>query len=97
MKKHYREPVTHTCPDIDKAIKQIEAVRKLCNLTGREDEKDLKDIIDDINRELWDTDDLLEKLRKSNDELRSWGITEAEEVDVLNELLEQYIAVKPSQ
>ena len=45
--------------------------------------EDLKDIISDIENILWDFEDKLEDLRKSNDTLRDWGISEAEEVDKL--------------
>ena len=39
----------------------------------------------DIENILWDFDNELEKLRSSNDTLRDWGISEAEEVDKLED------------
>lgn len=87
--KHYREPIKHTCPDIDKVLRSIDKVKKMCRVSGRESEDELLSIIGDIEHELWDADDQLEKLRRSNDELRSWGITEAEEVDALNEYIQE--------
>ena len=68
---HHREPIKHTCPDIDK-LDEVDA---------------LQDLIGDIELILWDYDSELEELRRSNDELRSWGISEAEEEDKLEEKL----------
>lgn len=85
MSEHSREPVGHTCPDIDKVLKELDAVKRLCKLRGNEDEGDLKSIIEDIEHELWDTDYQVEKIREDNILLREWGTTEAAEVDDLNE------------
>jgi hypothetical protein len=88
---HGREPIKHTCPDIDKIVKSIKEIEKSCNLRGREDESDLKEIISDVSNEVYGLDREMEKLRKSNDELRCWGIDEANEVDHLEA---QYIRMK---
>jgi uncharacterized coiled-coil DUF342 family protein len=81
---HYREPIKYTCPDIDKLIQGLDEINKLIRGYDKLDEvDDLKDLIGDIENILWDYDSKLEELRKSNDELRSWGISEAKEVDRL--------------
>lgn len=84
MGKHYREPIKHTCPDIDKLIKGITEIQKLTKNYQKIDEiDDFKDIVSDIENILWDFENELEKLRSANDALRDWGISEAEEVDKL--------------
>ena len=84
MGKHHREPIKHTCPDIDKLIKgQNEIMKLIRNYQKIDDVDEFKDIISDIENILWDFEDKLEDLRKSNDTLRDWGISEAEEVDKL--------------
>ena len=84
MGKHYREPIKHTCPDIDKLIKgQNEILKLIKNYQKIDDVDEFKDIISDIENILWDFDNELEKLRSANDALRDWGISEAEEVDKL--------------
>lgn len=84
MSKHNREPIKHTCPDIDKLIKGINEIQKLTKNYQKIDEvDDLKDILSDVENILWDFEDKLEELRRANDTLRDWGISEAEEVDKL--------------
>jgi len=84
MGKHHREPIRHTCPDIDKLIKGISEIQKITRNFQKIDEvEDLKDILSDVENILWDFEDKLEELRKSNDTLRDWGISEAQEVDKL--------------
>ena len=86
MSKHHREPIKHTCPDIDKLIKGLNEVQKTTKGYDRIDSVDeLKDIISDIENILWGFEDKLEELRRSNDTLRDWGISEAEEVDKLED------------
>jgi len=86
--KHYREPIKHTCPDIDKYIKWIKMTivkdRDLKNM----DEKELFDASSSMASELDNCIGYLEELRKSNDTLRCWGIEEAHRVDELEERLE---------
>ena len=89
MSTHKREPIAHTCPDIDKVLKSVSKIEKLSNTNGREDEDQLKDIISDIEFEISNINDLMEKLRRSNDELRAWGIEEAEKVDELELQIEE--------
>ena len=75
MEKHHREPIKHTCPDIDKLIKgQAEIMKLIRNYKKIDDIDEFKDIISDIENILCDFDNELEKLRSSNDTLRDWGI-----------------------
>ena len=87
--KHYREPIKHTCPDIDKYIKWIKfeiiKERDLKNFS----EKELFDAASSMSSQLESCIDYLEELRKSNETLRNWGITEADEVDSLNNYIEE--------
>jgi len=87
--KHDREPIKHTCPDIDKYIKwikfEIVKDRDLKNM----DEKELFDAASSMSSQLESCIDYLEELRKSNDTLRQWGITEADEVDSLKNYIEE--------
>ena len=87
--KHDREPIKHTCPDIDKYIKWIKFEiikdRDLKNM----DEKDLFDAASSMSSQLESCIDYLEELRKSNETLRNWGITEADEVDSLQNYVEE--------
>ena len=87
--KHSREPIKHTCPDIDKYIKwikfEIVKDRDLKNM----DEKELFDAASSMGSQLESCIDYLEELRKSNETLRNWGITEADEVDSLQNYVEE--------
>ncbi len=86
MERHHREPIRHTCPDIDKLIKGINEIQKLTkNYHKIDDIDEFIDIISDVENILWDFEEKLEDLRKSNDILRDWGISEAEEVDKLED------------
>ena len=84
-REHNREPIKHTCPDIDKYIKLIKMEivkdRDLRNM----DEKELFDAASSMASELDNCIGYLEELRKSNDILRRWGIEEADKVDELEE------------
>jgi len=83
MSSHKREPVKHTCPDIDRYIKYIKMVtmrdRDLRNLN----EEDLLETAIAMNAELQDCIEYFEELRSSNSSLREWGAEEAERVDIL--------------
>jgi len=88
MSRHYREPIPHTCPDIDNYIKYIKfEIVKDRDLKSM-DEKELFDVASAMSSKLEDCIDHLEELRKSNDTLRHWGIEEAEMVDKLEAELE---------
>jgi hypothetical protein len=62
--KHNREPIKHTCPDIDKYIKWINQVmvkdRDLKNM----DEASLFDAASSMSSQLYDCIGYLEELRK---------------------------------
>lgn len=89
MTKHHREPIKHTCPDIDKYIKwiknEIVKDRDLRNM----DEKELFDVASSMSSQLESCIDYLEELRMSNETLRNWGIEEAELADDFEEQLSQ--------
>jgi len=80
-REHNREPIKHTCPDIDKYIKwikfEIVKDRDLKNM----DENQLFDTASSMSSQLESCIDYLEELRKSNDTLRQWGIEEANNAD----------------
>ena len=81
MASHIREPIKHTCPDIDRYIKTIKQVLyKDRELKGLEYD-DLFSAAVDMSYELESCIDYLEELRASNDELRQWGIEEADKAD----------------
>lgn len=69
------EPVMpgFTCPDIDKAIKQVNSIQKIIkrlNLHSA-DVDELKTAINDIDWEISDIEDQLETLRDQNHQLRA--------------------------
>ena len=82
---HGREPIKHTCPDIDKYIKIInQTIYKSSQLTNM-DEGDLLYAAESLNSQLINCIEWLEGLRSSNSTLREWGVKEAIEVDRLDE------------
>lgn len=87
--KHSREPIKHTCPDIDKYIKWIKMVIVQDRYLKNMDEKELFDAASSMNSQLESCIDYLEELRSSNDTLRKWGIEEANNVDDLEEKIYQ--------
>lgn len=93
--KHDREPIKHTCPDIDKYIKDI----KWAIVKDRElkymNEKELFDAASSMSDELKNCINYLDELRESNHILRSWGIEEAERVDELESQLEEIRPTNP--
>ena len=80
---HPREPVPHTCPDIDKVIKNINEALKECNVRRRVESTtdELAERLSNIEWVLGGLEDDLEKLRTANSLLREWGIDEAQTVD----------------
>lgn len=85
---HHREPIKHTCPDIDKLVIGLREIEKTTkNYDKVDDVDDLKSILNEVENILWGFEDKLEELRKSNDTLRDWGVSEAREVD---NLIEKY-------
>jgi hypothetical protein len=89
MSEHPREPIPHTCPDIDKIVKLCKNIKSTGKL-GRYEYtiEELTDIIDNMTSDADDIEDLVEKIRYSNDELRRWGNDEATRVDELELELE---------
>lgn len=90
---HQREPIKHTCPDIDKYIRRI----KNCLVSERElRDMEIDDILInaiDMANELESCIDYLEELRSSNDTLRHWGIEEAEKVDEIRTKIDDLVSV----
>lgn len=70
-------PVKHTCPDIDKCIKNIRFAIKIAKQgAGKvdlENDSHLDDYFSDIINYIEDAESILENLRKANDALREWG------------------------
>ena len=66
--RHRRDPVRHTCPDVDSMLTNVSK--------SKQDLECALSRIDGMDSEL-------EKLRKSNEELREWGTEEAHRVDEL--------------
>jgi predicted nuclease with TOPRIM domain len=87
--KHEREPIKHTCPDIDRYIKLIrsEIVRRM-DLQGLNEEQ-LFDTAMSMSDQLENCVGYLEELRSSNHELRMWGVDEANAVDELQSELDE--------
>ena len=87
--KHSREPIKHTCPDIDKYINWIKFEiikdRDLKNM----DQKELFDAASSMSSQLESCIDYLEEMRKSNETLRNWGIEEAAKADDFESELEK--------
>lgn len=85
---HPREPIKHTCPDIDELLKDLNKIKAMLrNYESIDEVEKLKDLLSEIETTLWGFDTKLEELRQSNDVLRKWGIREAEKVDELQEEL----------
>lgn len=83
MRKHDREPIEHTCPDIDRMIKRIKQAMVSERDLKSMDKDDLFLSASEMCNELYDCMTFLEEMRKSNNELRMWGIEEATRVDEL--------------
>jgi len=87
--KHDREPIKHTCPDIDKYIKYIKMQILKHSELQRLNEQERFDAAFSMSNQLEECIDYLEELRNSNHTLRMWGIEEAEEVDSLKNYIEE--------
>lgn len=87
MNSHNREPIAHTCPNIDKLIRQIKRNTYSDRQLKQMDYDELFKIASDMSSELENCVEYFEEIRKSNETLRNWGIEEAEKVDQL----EQYV------
>ena len=89
----YREPVRHTCPDIDRLKSYIEDAIKECKEehdsfdTAKDGFSDILYFIEDIPNEL-------ERLRDANSSLRDWGnalLDKVKELEYENERLSELI------
>jgi thiamine kinase-like enzyme len=63
-------PVKHTCPDIDKLIREV---RILLRVARRAQSGEDINLADEIDYYLSDFESKLEELRDSNSKLRDWG------------------------
>jgi uncharacterized coiled-coil DUF342 family protein len=86
---HAREPIGHTCPDIDKYQRSIKSILYRDSVIRKMEPDELMDAAISMADELRDCIEYLEKLRASNDELRRWGIDEADRVDELEKEIQQ--------
>ena len=89
MDKHPREPIKHTCPDIDRYIKHIKFEITKESYLKNMNEEELRNVASSMNSQLEICIDYLEELRDSNHALRMWGIEEADKVDELENKLEE--------
>lgn len=62
-----------TCPDIDKAIKEIDSAMRNCRIIDRAKCESCSDYASDAYYDLSGIEDSLEKLRKDNQQLRELG------------------------
>lgn len=62
-----------TCPEVDAAVKALKDLIRLCRGAARMDEEELRDALDDVDRELPDVINSLESLRSANQAIRKWG------------------------
>lgn len=91
-------PIGNTCPDVNRAIKNVEDIRKNLSYVLKYDDSttlaEFKGILEDVEYDLRQTTDSFEDLRKSNSTLREWGIEMEQEAETLkvqyDELQEKY-------
>lgn len=82
-----KEPVRHTCPDIDSAQDVLKTiVNNFLSLTEDNDILDVLDVISDASYDLNGLIDTFEELRNSNSSLRDWGY---ELINLAEQLLSQ--------
>lgn len=84
---HPREPIPHTCPQVDKITRKIkdqlkQAPRYWSDLV---DINRLQELAEEMQSLLEDCDNEFESLRRSNELLRNWGEQEATDCDKLEE------------
>jgi peptidoglycan hydrolase CwlO-like protein len=84
-------PIGHTCPDINKCIKLLNSIVKTAEFGMKDLEKgtDLYNQLSEIIDEAQSVDSILEDLRHSNDELRSWGNEQEKEINSLNNYISE--------
>jgi hypothetical protein len=79
LKKSIGEIPANTCPNIDKALKEIEGLEKDISYYSRNADRyeTAKELADDLPNMGWlDTPSILEDLRRDNDKLRELGFNE---------------------
>lgn len=81
MGSHKREPIRHTCPDINKYISSIKAEITSWSTIDNMDHDQAIETAKAMNSELERCIGYLEELRSSNDTLRQWGVTESSNAD----------------
>lgn len=70
------EPIEHTCPDINKYIKEIESTfLYIRGFNDIDDISTLKNLLNDCETTLSNAIDNFESIRKDNEKLRKWGQT----------------------
>lgn len=65
----YREPIRHTCPDIDAVVEKAKEIQNICKSPDDDHEYNywrISDLTSDIISQI-------EDLRSSNSTLRDWG------------------------
>lgn len=79
-------PIPNTCPDIDKAIKELQPLVKTIYKMKEYEYEDIdtvKDLLSNCRYAMDCAIDAFEDLRKANDTLRSWGKEMEEEAETL--------------
>lgn len=84
-RSHRREPVKHTCPDIDYCLGELRVIRDGIAWVSKNTDTD----VDSEIRAIDNLDSGLEQLRSSNAALREWGTEEANRVDELESQLDE--------
>lgn len=84
---HSREPIPHTCPQVDKIVGKIKSQLKQSPRywSDLEDINRLQELAEEMQSLLEDCDQEFELLRRSNELLRNWGEQEATDCDKLEE------------
>lgn len=87
-------PVPHTCPNIDKVIKAIRSAYKAARSGEKVAERrsDAYYFFAEIQNDLYDIEDHLEKLRKDNAALREWGEGLEEDLQQAHKVYNELIA-----
>ena len=87
----YREPIGHTCPDIDVIVANAKKIQSICESPEEEEHEFNYRCILDLTSDIISQ---IEDLRFSNSTLRDWGHDindELEEAEADNERLQQRI------
>lgn len=86
---HYREPIKHTCPNIDWTQDSVRNIlTELRYIVTDTEPVYIERAMNNVESIVNDVVSKLEELRRSNDTLRQWGIDEASRADELEEMLD---------